>query len=160
MPATSIYFYLLAYFDISFNHKGKRLELCCPFHHDINPSAAVYHQDDSFHCWACEITLSPVKFVAKYLEVSQYEAEEFLASKFNYTFTHQIKDRILITTERKQCEKFLRERTIYLTYKEHAKYGELLDKIFWCYVKNVITEVQFKKALIYWREQCSNHRQT
>lgn len=33
------------------NH-GRRISMCCPFHHERNPSFSLY-PDNSFHCFSC-----------------------------------------------------------------------------------------------------------
>ena len=53
--------------------------MCCPFHHDRNPSMKV---DNRFHCFGCQADGDVIDFAARLFNLSPYEAAKRLARDF------------------------------------------------------------------------------
>lgn len=68
---------VLQYFGMQQDRKGNIL---CPFHADHKPSCKIY--ENSFYCWSCGAGGDVINFAARYLNVSNKEAAEYLAGAF------------------------------------------------------------------------------
>ena len=53
----------------------------CPFHDDRTPSLKFY--DDHYYCFGCQATGDVIDFVARYFDVSSYEAAKKLEEDFS-----------------------------------------------------------------------------
>ena len=53
----------------------------CPFHNDRTPSLKFY--DDHYHCFGYQVTGDVIDFVARYFDISPYEAAKKLAEDFS-----------------------------------------------------------------------------
>lgn len=60
--------------------QDRRGNILCPFHADHRPSCKIY--DNSFYCWACGAGGDVINFTARYLNVSNLEAAQYLAATF------------------------------------------------------------------------------
>ena len=60
--------------------QDRRGNILCPFHADHRPSCKIY--DNSFYCWACGTGGDVINFTARYLNVSNLEAAQYLAATF------------------------------------------------------------------------------
>lgn len=58
----------------------KKQVCTCPFHTDTKPSMRVYK--NSFYCFSCGTGGDVVKFVALYLNISNFEAAKIIAKEF------------------------------------------------------------------------------
>lgn len=143
---------ILERYGIEYRHKGKRLELCCPFHHDTEPSAAVYPEDDHFHCWACEITVDPIQFVQRYREISYQDARTMVETNFGYSPDSEKYDIVAVLRGQRMMERKLSELRGTVDFRKHATRGELADKIIWCVQNGKLNSDQFYKAVLKWKE--------
>lgn len=60
--------------------KDRRGNILCPFHADHKPSCKIYEK--SFYCWACGTGGDVITFAARYLNLPNKEAAEYLAGAF------------------------------------------------------------------------------
>lgn len=60
--------------------KDRRGNILCPFHADHKPSCKIYEK--SFYCWACGTGGDVINFTARYLNLPNKEAAEYLAGAF------------------------------------------------------------------------------
>jgi hypothetical protein len=145
---------VLEYVGLPFQEKSNRLQVCCPFHHDTNPSAGFYTDTDLFHCFSCEITYDPVTFYAKLRELNRRAAAHELAVAFNLPDLrdHQTAptyNRDLATRLRSSAEAHLATLKD-LPRKEHGRLGETLDRIFMAHKRGQITDAQLDTATQKW----------
>ncbi len=105
------------YCGIKVNEKG----LCvCPFHQDRRPSLKIYPNGKGFYCFSCGVGGDQVNFVARYHDVSNYEAARELAAAFGIPIkepvTYREKREALVRRRRqREIAAFVREAKIYLT---------------------------------------------
>lgn len=64
---------------------------CCPFHGDKNSSMKV--DDKRFHCFGCGEDGDVIQFVARYFDLSRYEAAKKLAEDFSVSYDQWKPDR-------------------------------------------------------------------
>lgn len=66
--------------------EGRQTQIHCPFHgQDINPSARVYPEDNSWYCWACHRSYSPITTLAKFHEIDIPLAISMVREKYGPT---------------------------------------------------------------------------
>lgn len=68
-------------YGIHVRHNGM---CCCPFHGDKNPSMIV--DKKHFHCFGCGESGDVIQFVAKYFDLSRYEAAKKLSEDFGVSY--------------------------------------------------------------------------
>lgn len=68
-------------YGIHVRHNGM---CCCPFHGDKNPSMKV--DDKRFHCFGCGEDGDVIQFVARYFDLSRYEAAKKLSEDFGVSY--------------------------------------------------------------------------
>lgn len=136
---------LLDQLGIPYRERVNRLQLCCVFHHDTNPSAGFYFSTGLFFCYSCELTLDVTGFYAKFKGIDRQRADMELVSTYGGIVEDRSADVIKIVRLRKQGELMLSERTG-LSRREHAALGELLDKIVYAYEHKRITDSQLDVA--------------
>lgn len=144
---------LLVNLKVHFSEKTNRLSVCCPFHDDRNPSAAVYLDTKLFHCFTCEITYPMVRFVMKVRNCGKERAEAFL-EKFG--FEAKIEDprnRLRADVERQKAEDLLSTILGRLPMKVHANLGSLLDVVFLQYDNGQMDDVRLDLFLQRWRRR-------
>lgn len=54
----------------------------CPFHRDRRPSMKIYPDGKGYYCFSCGSGGDPIKFVARYRDVGNYDAAKELAGAF------------------------------------------------------------------------------
>ena len=64
-------------YGYSFTH-----QIICPFHDDIRPSARVYHETDSIHCWTCGQSWDVIGIVKQAKGFSFFDALDWLERNF------------------------------------------------------------------------------
>lgn len=69
--------YVVESYGIQVRHNGM---CCCPFHHDKTPSMKV--DEKRFHCFGCGEGGDVIQFVARYFDLSRYEAAKKLSEDF------------------------------------------------------------------------------
>lgn len=62
----------------SIKRTGNTVLVCCPFHHEIHASCALYEKTSSFYCFSCSATGSYIDFVMKLNNVNFKEALEII----------------------------------------------------------------------------------
>lgn len=72
----------------------------CPFHKDQHPSMKIYPDGKGYYCFACGSGGDQVKFVARYLGVSNYAAAKELAQTFGIPIEEPVSYR-----EKREAEK-------------------------------------------------------
>lgn len=68
---------VLQHFGLKTDRRGNIL---CPFHADHKPSCKIY--ENSFYCWACGAGGDVINFTARYLNIPNKGAAEYLAGTF------------------------------------------------------------------------------
>jgi DNA primase len=68
-------------------YRGKiEQQISCPFHEDIKPSGRVYSNTDSYYCFSCSTSLTPIWMARRLLETNLEEALNFLINKMGLEF--------------------------------------------------------------------------
>jgi len=147
---------LLTDMGINFQERTGRLMIHCPFHHDTDPSSGFYIDTQLFHCFACELTLDMVGFYAKYHEMKRADAHREVEKKWGEGAGSRRKiDRLPLLRARKGGEDTLKGLH-WMEVKEHAKLGEMLDKICLLYERGIIEENELNKRMQVWRKRVDN----
>lgn len=61
--------------------------ISCPFHDDDNPSFHIYDNTNTFYCFSCGVSGTPVNFVSFYKGIEPKGAAEDIASAYNLPYT-------------------------------------------------------------------------
>lgn len=92
----------------------------CPFHRDRRPSMKIYPDGKGYYCFSCGSGGDPIKFVARYRDVGNYEAAKELAGAFGVPV--QIPETYREKREAEKCrrhrrelERFVKRSRMYLT---------------------------------------------
>ena len=72
-------------YGIHVRHNGM---CCCPFHGDKNPSMKV--DDKRYHCFGCGEDGDVIQFVARYFDLSRYEAAKKLSEDFGISYDSDV----------------------------------------------------------------------
>lgn len=68
---------------VSVSDRSQPFQIRCPFHGtDLHPSARVYPADNSFYCWTCKKTYTPVSAIAAYHGITFIEALQSVEEKY------------------------------------------------------------------------------
>lgn len=59
---------------VDYEESGDRFMVCCPFHHDTNPSCGLWRDTGYFRCFGCGEEGSLVDFVAQFSGVTSVQA--------------------------------------------------------------------------------------
>lgn len=92
----------------------------CPFHQDKRPSMKIYPDGKGYYCFSCGSGGDPIKFVARYRDVGNYEAAKELAGAFGvpvqipetYREKREAEKR---QRHRRELDRFVRRSRMYLT---------------------------------------------
>jgi len=104
---------VLQHFGMQQDRKGNIL---CPFHSDHKPSCKIY--ENSFYCWSCGAGGDVINFAARYLNVSNKEAAEYLAGAFGIVTDGP--ETLRQQAERQKREQERRAQKEWEEWKEHA----------------------------------------
>lgn len=63
---------------VDFTPTGERYMVCCPFHHDTNPSCGIWQDGGFFLCFACGMEGRLVDFVQEYCDVPYEDASKIV----------------------------------------------------------------------------------
>lgn len=137
---------LLDQLGVPYRERVNRLQLCCPFHGDTNPSAGFYFSTGLFFCYACELTLDVVGFYAKFKSMPRERADVELVTIYGGVVEERSSDPLQIARVRYNGELLLAERKD-LPRKEHAALAEKLDKILYAFEHKLITDNQLDGAV-------------
>jgi len=140
---------LLNLMGLSYIERPNRLSLCCPFHHDTDPSSGFYLDTRLFHCFACELTIDMAGFYAKYNEISWGAGRQALEREFGTIPKARKIDRVKLARHLAKAEKKLAARDRLGLERRHYL-GELLDKISLAYQRGQIDESKLDKAIGGW----------
>lgn len=141
---------VLRVLGIDFRERTNRLLLCCPFHHDTNPSSGFYLNTKLFHCFACEISLDTVAFYAKFKGWDREQAEAEIGE-----LPPNPQDKNVVAVIRHTAETILLNRKD-LPRVDHALLAEKVEKMVWAYQQALITKKQLTDAFQRWRTQVEN----
>lgn len=101
-----------------------RAGLCvCPFHKDKNPSLRIYPNGKGFYCFSCGVGGDQISFLARYRDISNYEAAKELAAAFQVPIHEPVTYR-----EKREAEKARKKRIEIESFKRHAK---LWMRMYW-----------------------------
>lgn len=134
----------------------------CPFHHDKHPSLRIYPNGKGFYCFACGAGGDQIKFVARYHDISNYEAAKQLAMAYGVPMHEPVtyrekREAGLQQRKRQELRNFISRAKIYLTVyhgllceairarDEHFYEG--LDKISW--VLYMLEQIDICPELVY-----------
>lgn len=70
--------YFKKYFDEVDNWNSEEVNVHCPFHSDLHPSASINTYKDLFHCWVCDIGYNETQFIARVNNISNVDAVKLL----------------------------------------------------------------------------------
>ena len=70
--------YFKKYFDEVENWNSEEVNVHCPFHSDLHPSASINTYKDLFHCWVCDIGYNETQFIARVNNISNVDAVKLL----------------------------------------------------------------------------------
>lgn len=102
----------------------------CPLHDDLNPSASVYIETDTFVCFTCDVVLNPLTFLCHYYKINYREAQMMLKDIYGIVTTNFITwDNKKLTYLRAKGESLLRGIQPTCDAKDHFKHSERLEKI-------------------------------
>lgn len=132
---------------IEYKERTNRLLLCCPFHHDTNPSSGFYLNTKLFHCFACEVSLDTVGFYAKVRGWTRVRTEQEIGER-----APDPTDKNSIAVARAASESILAGLKT-LSRIDHAQWADKFEKIVWAYQKAMITKSQFVAAFEKWKRQ-------
>jgi len=141
---------LLNLMGLDFIERPNRLSLCCPFHHDTDPSSGFYLDTELFHCFACELTIDMTRFYAKYNEISWQAARQNLERTFGEIPRPKRIDRIKLLRHTTAAERLLVSYRERLGMQRFHHMGELLDKIKLAYQRDQIDESKLDLAMVGW----------
>ena len=87
--------------------RGREWVGLCPFHSDSRPSMCVvtHHENEFYHCFACQASGSCFQFVQDHLNMSFYDALRFLAERTGTELTNNLNQNDDTQAERKKLEK-------------------------------------------------------
>lgn len=140
---------LLARLGIQYRERGNRLQLCCLWHDDRNPSAAFYQDTGLFHCFTCRLTLDVISFYARCVGVPEGRAIDDL--KKDYEFEVNVES----SEEKDKQTAFMTgvaQRTLSAIedFSERGAAYEELEGILHMYKKTRMTASQAGQALLTW----------
>lgn len=136
---------------LPYQSRGNRLQTCCPFHDDRDPSAGFYLDTKLFHCYACELTLDVQGFYAKVKGISRAKAMADLGIE-------DVRHAVFgteIACLRLEGECVLKTRTD-LPRKTHAAMGEKLDKLILVAERGIIPASKAKLLFERWKTNLQN----
>lgn len=133
---------------IDYTPTGRRLQLCCVFHADTNPSAAVYDDGDqeSYHCWTCSLTINPIQFYEKYKDIPYQQARSIVESDFNFVPRKPKYDNVVVLKECGLLNESLHAHLYGLSRTFACKVGEVIDQLEWSVRQGIFTQEQFVTA--------------
>ncbi len=143
---------ILTLVGVPYTDKVSRLEIHCPFHHDVNPSAGFYRDTGRFWCFTCELLLDVAGFYARLRGIPYREAKRALGLDTDEQDQKEQTQKTVVASldyERARGEGTLRS----VTTERRVEAGEKLDKILWCLLHGKITSEQAGAALVRWRYQ-------
>lgn len=109
--------YFKKYFDEVDNWNSEEVNVHCPFHSDIHPSASINTYKDLFHCWVCDIGYNETQFIARVNNISNVDAVKLLNK-------YQVQDKWEIEKGLLWSDPLLLTKTISLGFSK-----ELIDEM-------------------------------
>lgn len=109
--------YFKKYFDEVENWNNEEVNVHCPFHSDIHPSASINTYKDLFHCWVCDIGYNETQFIARVNNISNVDAVKLLNK-------YQVQDKWEIEKGLLWSDPLLLTKTISLGFSK-----ELIDEM-------------------------------
>jgi DNA primase len=102
------------------------IALCCPFHHERNPSCHINSETTLWNCKGCHAKGNAVHFVKLIENISYQYAEVLLKQRYDAAFREPVNG---ITNE---LEEFLKPVDLFATNTEHQRIlPEALTEKFW-----------------------------
>ena len=141
---------ILDLLGVDYIERPNRLAMCCPWHHDTDPSSGFYLDSELWFCFACELTLTMSGFYAKMRDVSEQEALEELEKVFSVVPERKKLNRPLLARVRYKGEGLLKEVRNDFDRRLHAYFGEQLDRLLLLVEKGRISEEDVDKHLEIW----------
>lgn len=118
--------YFKKYFDEVENWNNEEVNVHCPFHSDIHPSASINTYKDLFHCWVCDIGYNETQFIARVNNISNVDAVKLLNK-------YQVQDKWEIEKGLLWSDPLLLTKTISLGFSkeliEEMKLGLVKDEM-------------------------------
>lgn len=141
---------MLTKLGIEYLPVGRRLQLCCKFHDDNNPSAAIYDDSDqeTYFCWTCNLTLNPIQFYQKYKDISWAQSREIVESDFSYVPRKAKYDNVIVLRECGVLNATLHANLQGMSRTFACKIGELIDKLEWSVRNGTLTQEKFVTASV------------
>lgn len=109
--------YFKKYFDEVENWNNEEVNVHCPFHSDLHPSASINTYKDLFHCWVCDIGYNETQFIARVNNISNVDAVKLLNK-------YQVQDKWEIEKGLLWSDPLLLTKTISLGFSK-----ELIDEM-------------------------------
>lgn len=109
--------YFKKYFDEVENWNNEEVNVHCPFHLDLHPSASINTYKDLFHCWVCDIGYNETQFIARVNNISNVDAVKLLNK-------YQVQDKWEIEKGLLWSDPLLLTKTISLGFSK-----ELIDEM-------------------------------
>lgn len=146
---------LLNSLGIGYSERTNRLAICCPFHHDTDPSSGFYLDTQLFHCFACELTLDMIGFYQRVKEIeTRREAQREFEGAFGGSTKRLRGDIVREARERRVGEERLVELRSVLNMESHAFLGESLDRILMEYSRGHLSGQKLDIQLNLWYSTC------
>ena len=118
--------YFKKYFDEVENWNNEEVNVHCPFHSDLHPSASINTYKDLFHCWVCDIGYNETQFIARVNNISNVDAVKLLNK-------YQVQDKWEIEKGLLWSDPLLLTKTISLGFSkeliEEMKLGLVKDEM-------------------------------
>lgn len=123
---------IIHHFNLTTNRAGY---ICCPFHKERTPSLKVYKND--FNCFGCGVGGDIITFTQKMLNITPYEAMEYLAKQFNIDIgenTLSILQKRQLDLKKRQVEQeeeieFLKKQWYNKLAEQHCNLWHCLNKV-------------------------------
>lgn len=122
---------------------GNNFKTNCIFHNEKDPSLYLNREGNYFHCFGCHEGGDPINLVAKYKNISNYQALKLIADEFNIIIPNVSEKEIQeIKINRKQKEKL---NKLYLSALKYFRNKLGKKQINWLLEKYPLTEDLIKK---------------
>ena len=122
---------LLDLLGLDYIERPGRLQLCCPWHHDTDPSSGFYLDSNRWYCFSCDLTLNIIGFYAKYKEIPYKDAERALLREFGELPPIRQTDFVPMVKVKVESERLL--ESVQGDFCEKARMEEDLDRLLWLY---------------------------
>ena len=127
-----------------YTETGLRLLLQCPFHDDRTPSAVVYLDRGTFHCFGCDAHGDMIFFYSRYKEVDRAEGQNDMAAR-----GWDVRPASVDIDEKLIASLGASVRAVApsgLGRQTSAAFHELWDKAIWAYRNGRLDTAQFERA--------------